>query len=375
MVHPYLEYFFATGRKIHRHYFLDLCALFSYAQEGGRKRVRVSVLGAGPAGSTAAYYLARQGVEVELLDRASFPRDKPCAGGLFNPLLYEREFPHLRTLSGATLYRVRFSGGNAAFGWESDQPLVKTVLREEFDHFLLNQAVAEGAHFVQNGNPIGTVLIDARGVQPPKNYRAAGICLVSDLKTSRDFDTVHIDYCFGGIMGYAWAFPKRGYVNVGLGAYLPQRNIRGIYDLYIDTLRGRGIISSCAGICRAKIIPFSPAKRIFTDDTLVVGDAAGFVRPATGEGIFFAMLSGRIAAQTIIEQHAFSWYEQRCRESFGRFLKPTRFRWSRSLLRRTLETAVHIGSRDKDFARLLVENFFRVQDHRLGGQFIRRLFR
>ncbi len=48
MVHPYLEYFFATGRKIRRHYFLDLCALFSYAQEGGRKRVRVSVLGAGP---------------------------------------------------------------------------------------------------------------------------------------------------------------------------------------------------------------------------------------------------------------------------------------------------------------------------------------
>lgn len=144
---------------------------------------------------------------------------------------------------------------------------------------------------------------------------------------------------------------------------------------YRSLVRGRGIISSCAGICRAKIIPFSPAKRIFTDDTLVVGDAAGFVRPATGEGIFFAMLSGRIAAQTIIEQHAFSWYEQRCRESFGRFLKPTRFRWSRSLLRRTLETAVHIGSRDKDFARLLVENFFRVQDHRLGGQFIRRLFR
>lgn len=55
-------------------------------------------MGAGPAGSTAAYHLAREGIEVELIDKTEFPRDKPCAGGLFNPFLFYREFPYLEEL-------------------------------------------------------------------------------------------------------------------------------------------------------------------------------------------------------------------------------------------------------------------------------------
>ena len=62
--------------------------------------MKVTVLGAGPAGSTAAYYLAKGGASVELIDKVEFPRDKPCAGGLFNPLLFEKEFPHVKKFPG-----------------------------------------------------------------------------------------------------------------------------------------------------------------------------------------------------------------------------------------------------------------------------------
>jgi flavin-dependent dehydrogenase len=332
--------------------------------------MKVSVLGAGPAGSTAAYYLAEAGVEVELIDRETFPRDKPCAGGLFNPRLYEEEFPHLREIAGKELRRVHFSSGKHSFQWTSGEPVVKTVLRKEFDHLLLRRAQKVGARFLLNQEPGGDVLIDATGARSWKNYREAGICLVNDFKTEKEIDTVYVHHCFGGVKGYAWLFPKKGYVNVGIGVYLPQQGIRYLYERYLDLLRNRGILDTPEHTCKARLIPFSPIDRYYAGNRLIAGDAAGFVKPSNGEGIFFAMLSGKIAAQTIIENHDFPWYDRQCRESFGRYLRPVRFSRSKSLLLGATQKAIKIGSRDEDFARIMVENFFRMQDHRLGLHFI-----
>jgi flavin-dependent dehydrogenase len=337
--------------------------------------LRVSVLGAGPAGSTAAYYLAKAGIDVELIDRVNFPRDKPCAGGLFNPQLYLKQFPHLESEKGFYVYKVKFSCGKYSAEYSSPKPLLMDILRKEFDYSLLQKATDVGAIF-QRGTPAdGDVVIDATGARRKNNYTRSGIGLAMDFKLKEKIDTVHIHYGFGGIFGYCWLYPKKGYVNIGIGAYLPQKNINKIYASYIDFLQNAGVVSLDNKHFKAKLLPFAPTGRYSSGKTLFVGDAAGFVRPGTGEGIYFAMLSGKIAALTIIEKKPFSWYEDRCREEFGKYLKLRIPILNRSLINKILEKAVRIFTKDELFLKMWAEDFFRLEYHNIGTPFLKNIFK
>jgi flavin-dependent dehydrogenase len=190
--------------------------------------MKVSILGAGPAGSTAAYYLACAGVDVELIDRVSFPRDKCCAGGLFNPLLFDREFPHLREAGGEEVYKAVLSCGKHEASHSSALPLLRTFLRRDLDHFLLKKAQDAGSRFRVGTRPEGDLVIDATGARRALDYPRRGVCMEYDFETGLSLDTIRIDYLFMGIMGYCWLFPKKKHVNIGVGAYLPQKNIREI---------------------------------------------------------------------------------------------------------------------------------------------------
>ncbi len=339
--------------------------------------IEVSVLGAGPAGSTAAYELAQRGIDVELIDRKHFPRDKPCAGGLFNPELFAEEFPYIKELSGKLVYNARMCCVNRRFEVTSPKPLVKTIFRKDFDFFLMKKAVEAGASFAVGKKPEGKFTIDATGAKNPRTYAQAGICLVNDFRIEHGLDTVHVHYCYRGIKGYCWVFPKTGYVNVGVGAYLPQRNIREIYASYVEFLIKEKILSekeAGAKQYKAKIIPFAPLNHFFTDRTLFAGDAAGFVRPGTGEGIYFAMLSGKLAAETIARRREFHWYEKMCRKRFGDYLVSARVWKKRFLTNLIMKKAVRIGSKSPEFAHMMVEDFFRLHTHPLAGEFIKRIF-
>lgn len=83
------------------------------------------------------------------------------------------------------------------------------------------------------------------------------------------------------------------------------------------------------------------------------------------------MLSGKLAAKTIIERRDFSWYDAQCRKEFGEYLKPAKFGWSRLLQSKILEKAVKIGTQDKTFAKMHAEDFFRVGNYKLGRRFLR----
>jgi flavin-dependent dehydrogenase len=339
--------------------------------------MKVTVLGAGPAGSTAAYYLAKAGVSVELIDRVEFPRDKPCAGGLFNPLLFEKTFSHVKKFPGKDLFKAHFSCGKYSFDYESKVPLMRTSLRSDFDLFLLNKALEAGSDFraQKKPSPAGKFIIDATGARRIQDYSRSGICLVNDFPVTEEIDTIYIHYGFQGIKGYFWLYPKQGYANIGVGAYLPQKHIRSLYNKYIDLLEKKAIASISKRSCSVKIIPFSQARSLYSGNTLKIGDAAGFVRPGTGEGIYFAMLSGKIAARSIIENRDPAWYAEQCVHEFGVYLKSSTAGLPTPLLNKILQKAVKIGSRDKEFKRMFAEDFFRLGCHRLGMLFLRNILK
>jgi flavin-dependent dehydrogenase len=200
---------------------------------------------------------------------------------------------------------------------------------------------------------------------------------VNDFQIGRELDTIYLHYCYRGIKGYCWVFPKKGHVNVGVGSFLPQKNIREVYESYVESLIRERILSAedaDTNTYKAKIIPFSPLKHFFTDRTLLTGDAAGFVRPGTGEGIFFAMLSGKLAAETIVRKKDFSWYEETCRKRFGAYLISSRTRINKYLINLIIRKAVRIGTKNTQFARMMVEDFFRLCSHSLAWEFLKDIF-
>jgi len=338
--------------------------------------MKVTVIGAGPSGSTAAFYLAKAGCEVDLVDRMDFPREKACAGGLFNPLLFEKEFPLIGPLEGKALPRSRFSFGPYSFLHETEKPLLRTVMRKEFDLFLLERARDAGARFhVGTPSPGSGRVIFATGVRPPADYRKAGICMEYDLPIDRDIDTIRVHYGFSGIKGYCWLYPKHGHVNVGVGAYLPRKDIKDVFLRYIEHLKTEGVFLEKGPYHRAKIIAFSPVKKPYDGSSVCIGDAAGFVRPGTGEGIYFAMCSGKIAARMVTEKRDAKWYEKECNRIFGRYLKSAVASLPPRLCNRVLEKAVRIGSKDPEFGKRMAEDFFRLGYHSLTGRFLADVFR
>ena len=321
----------------------------------------ISILGAGPAGSTAAYYLAKNNIDVELIDKQKFPRDKPCAGGLFNPKQFYIDFPFAKKLNGSYIYKAKFYAGKHEAEYESKIPLLETFQRKDLDYKLLQNALKAGAKFKLNKKPGSNTIINATGITAKPPYKKVGLCLVNDFRIKSSIDTVHIHYCFKNSIGYAWLYPKKNYANIGIGCYLPQKNLKQLYEDYINFLEKRKIISHAnSSLYSAKLIPFSTVKKPYTKNTILTGDAAGFVRPSTGEGIYFAMCSGKIAADTIINKKQFSWYAAECRRKFGRYMKPAKLTWSRFLLSKAMQYIIKKASRNERFREKIAKSFFRI---------------
>ena len=301
----------------------------------------VLIVGAGPAGCGAAFDLCRDGLSVLLVDKADFPRSKPCGGALTIKTLKALRYdvaPVVQRMCYCFQAGLRL-GRPAVF--PSRYPVAAMTDRTEFDSFCLRRCIAEGARFltiskIRSLEPSrfgwelttadrafrGRFLIGADGANsrvrrllglPPPAPRGFAIETCISLSGAETFE-LHMDF---GVVdrGYGWIFPKREHVNVGLFTLRP---------CLPDAAR------QLAAYCEARLgcrpnAPFQMAMVPYGGrygppaggpQALLVGDAAGLVDPLLGEGIYNAIRSGQIAAAAIrdVIRHGRNTYRQRLRE-------------------------------------------------------------
>ena len=292
----------------------------------------VAVIGAGPAGSTAARELARGGARVCLLDRARFPRSKPC-GGALSPRVLRHVPSGVERLLRARIQRAVFTFRSCRpFEVTSTLPMGYMVCREEFDAWLCGSAEEAGA-CVREGVAVRRVertgtgfavrasgediraswVVGADGANSlvaaqllPHRSPARLIALESEVPyDGNDLeDTVLVDVGrYPG--GYAWAFPKGDRVNVGVMMDFPRgRELHGAFAAFVGGVPGlpSGITAKWRSAPVAA--PLGEPAPCAGTGVLLVGDAARLADPFLGEGIYYAIKSGSLAADALLAGQA-----------------------------------------------------------------------
>jgi geranylgeranyl reductase family protein len=375
----------------------------------------VTVVGAGPAGATAARRLAMAGQRVRLLDRRPFPRPKPCGGGISLRVLsrfpyLEPELPRIATHTVRRLYLEGPEGRSTVI--ESDGPAALMIRRVEFDDLLVSLAVDAGAELVTGADIVqareagkaveltardgreftASLVIAADGVHSvvarrmglnpgwPASSVALDMMEETPRSTLRDLDpsTLWVSYGHepgghqphgrGAAEGYAYIFPKRDHVNIGIGyvlSYYRQAMEDSPYDLqreFVDDLRRRHLVEgvSVPDNFTPFLIPVGgPLQAPGRGTVLLAGDAGGFVNGFTAEGIYYAMVSGELAADAILARDPrplADRYRRACDREIGDELRDS-VRLQRYLFadRRRILAAIDGAAREAALTKLIVD--------------------
>ena len=284
----------------------------------------IVILGAGPAGASAAVTARKKGLSVALIDKARFPRPKLCGG-----LITGRCATHLKDVFNLDidpqLFETRrnfeFFMDGKPLGRLDGVPPTHLTMRWDFDQLLVSKALAAGVAdytgqrvetldleanriTLQSGETLGyTCLIGADGVQSivaralfgdPFDKSRVGFALEIEApsQTPTPDTPIRIDFAAAD-WGYGWSFPKRGSTTIGLGG-LHDKNpdMKGHLARYLDTLH-----TGQDARVKGHFLPFGGYRSVpGRANVLLAGDAAGFVDPITGEGIGHAIQSGALAA-------------------------------------------------------------------------------
>jgi len=284
------------------------------------------VIGAGPAGSTMAYRMALEGAKVLLLDKAQFPRDKPCGGGISVRAGLELPIdPGPVVERGVDSLELSFRGGRA-FRRGGARQLASLTQRRRLDHFLIEQATAAGAEFREgagvseasengarvNGEWIGAeLLIGADGANgstarylglshtPTYGVAFEGNLACQAAELGRWPSTVVIE--LGTVPGgYCWIFPKGDHLNIGVGGW--EQTGPMLRSYLKEFCRQRGFEYSSLRDLRGYRLPGrQPGARLSCGRAALIGDAAGLVDPLAGDGMYAAFLSSRLATEAAMK--------------------------------------------------------------------------
>jgi len=305
--------------------------------EPGEEHFDAIVVGGGPAGATAACDLARLGRSVLLLDRGG--RIKPCGGAVPPRLLEEFDIPESLLVARSTCARMISPKSQRV-----DMPIngfVGMVDREHFDEWLRNRAASVGVERrtgrfeklehddrdravvtyrtgsgadASQHRVVARVVVGADGARSevarqsvPEAHSIPYVAAYHEIVRSppqgtEDFDGERCDVYYQGELSpdfYAWIFPHGDCTSVGVGTANKGFSMRAA----VATLRERAGMADSDTIRREGApIPLRTLKHWDNRRNMVLaGDAAGGVAPASGEGIYYAMLSGRLAAEAADE--------------------------------------------------------------------------
>ncbi|HKS29044.1 MAG TPA: NAD(P)/FAD-dependent oxidoreductase [Pyrinomonadaceae bacterium] len=342
------------------------------------ERFDVLIVGAGPAGSFAAERLAGAGRRVALFDGRPEGEPKACGGGVTSKAL--KAWPHLLEATGRMIEELElYSPGGKRLHLKLEEPFA-IYSRTAFDSYLRERAAAAGARVIKERVTFqqrksededwsvrarsgaewsAPVIVAADGANSAIAKRLAGALPPAEMevafgyytplpKSEKDAPTVVA--FLPGWAGYAWAFPRVDHISFGiattqeafdhqaldavlwtfmLGYYrMREDSSAGLWksrerDVELDA-RIESELKSTAERYAARIPGLAPktwdTRRAAGDGWALIGDAAGFADPVTGEGIYYALRSAEIFSEAYLAGRA-SDYETRWREDFGQELR------------------------------------------------------
>lgn len=290
------------------------------------------IVGGGPAGAIAAWTLAAAGARVAMLEKERYPRPKVCAGGvtpraraLLAPVLGSR---WESAVAAEVKSLVAWTQSRFPQRHELQRPFWHTVSRETLDSLLADSAAEKGAELLtgwrvrevtleresglfrinsQRGNLLAGSVIGADGARGvvarslgigPRLRMAPAMEVEVALRAGdRRFESeAWLD--FGVVpMGYAWVFPKGGQVSVGIGGLTNGKRLA----VALRAFAGRNSLDLGETRPRGWVLPvWRPGVPASRGNALLVGDAAGLVDPITGEGLYYAVRSGELAATALL---------------------------------------------------------------------------
>lgn len=353
------------------------------------------IIGGGPAGSTCARKASIAGLNTAIVDRETHPREKTC-GGAASPRV-ERELGFsIDAIAERKFYSASIRGfemGNVELNLQKTNGYI--VRRSRFDSYLLERAREAGADVFEDSKAVaceqlrkgirvlcqgdsfkarliagadGFESMVARSMKMRKCWQPDEVAIgfvtnvpleeaiIEDISYKDSNGQLGLEIYLGAInWGYGWLFPRRDEVNIGLGCRSDKaKNLRAQWEAFLQKLKKNKRAALEKSNHKGFRLPFyTRSAKLVSRRTMLLGDAAGLASPITGEGIYYAIRSGTIAAEVAKETvdmkqaaHVIS-YENRISEELGKELEVQRF---------IAKTLFQSGERISRLIRLLSED-------------------